>query len=169
MRRQRKPGKSTSDAERRRLAQSKRERPSRERSDRPVLWCDGGARGNPGHAAFAYVITAPGGDLLAEGSGLLGLATATVAELRALLAGLARAKELELTRLEVRMDSQLSVAQLNGEPAVKNATVRRLRDEAHELAASIGSVRFRWIPRDENGRANNLVARRLGLEKAEPR
>jgi probable phosphoglycerate mutase len=115
------------------------------------------------------VITAPGGDLLAEGSGLLGLATATVAELRALLAGLARAKELELTRLEVRMDSQLSVAQLNGEPAVKNATVRRLRDEAHELAASIGSVRFRWIPRDENGRANNLVARRLGLEKAEPR
>jgi ribonuclease H / adenosylcobalamin/alpha-ribazole phosphatase len=167
VRRRRKTGRATSDAERRRLAQSKRERPARGRSNRPVLWCDGGARGNPGPAAYAFVITAPSGEVLDEGSGSLGVATATVAELRALIAGLARARELELARLEVRMDSQLAVAQLNGERAVKNAVIRRLLDDAHELA--VGPVRFRWIPRHENGRANRLVARELGLDEAEPR
>jgi ribonuclease H / adenosylcobalamin/alpha-ribazole phosphatase len=132
-------------------------------SKRPVLWCDGGSRGNPGPSAYGYVLEAPDGVVLAEFGERLGVSTATTAEYRGLLAGLARAKELGLSRLEVRMDSQLAVAQLNGEREPRNAAVRALFEQAQELAASIGPVRYRWVSRDENGRANRLVADALGL------
>jgi ribonuclease HI len=59
------------------------------------------------------------------------------------------------------MDSQLAVAQLNREREPRNAAVRALLDQAEELAASVGVVRYRWVSRDENGRANRLVALRL--------
>jgi ribonuclease H / adenosylcobalamin/alpha-ribazole phosphatase len=163
VRRPRRPGRANSDAERRRLAQAHRERPPAKGSKRPVLWCDGGSRGNPGPSAYGYVIEAPGGELLAEIAERLGVSTATTAEYRGLLAGLARAKELGLSRLEMRMDSQLAVAQLNGEREPRNAAIRALLEQAHELAASVGPVRYRWVPRDENGRANRLVADALGL------
>jgi ribonuclease HI len=167
VRKPRRPGKARSDAERRRLAQSHRERSSQQPSKRPVLWCDGGSRGNPGPSAYAYVLEAAGGELLAEAAERFGVSTATTAEYRGLLAGLARAAELGLTRLEVRMDSQLTVAQLTGERQPKNPAVRRLLEEARETAARVGPVRFRWVPRDENGRANRLVAEALGTVSSE--
>lgn len=128
-----------------------------------MLWCDGGSRGNPGPSAYGYVIEAPGGEVPAEAAESIGVGTATVAEYRGLLAGLARAGELGLSRVEVRMDSQLAVAQLNGEREPKNPTVRRLHETARELATAVGPVRYRWVSRDENGRANRLVAEALGL------
>jgi ribonuclease HI len=133
-----------------------------------VLWCDGGSRGNPGPSAYSYVIEAPGGEVLSEAAESIGVATAIVAEYRGLLAGLARASELGLSRIEVCMDSQLAVAQLNGEREPKNPIVRRLHEAAHELAIAVGPVRYRWVSRDENGRANRLVAEALGF-KVEPR
>jgi len=163
VRRPRRAGRATSDAERRRLAQAHRERPPRKGSKRPVLWCDGGSRCNPGPSAYGYVIEAPGGELLAEVAERVGVSTATTAEYRGLLAGLARARQLGLSRLEVRMDSQLAVAQLNREREPRNAAVRALLDQAQELAASVGPVRYRWVSRDENGRTNRLVAEALGL------
>lgn len=168
MRKPRRPGRATSDAQRRRIAQAHREQPRQERSKRPVLWCDGGSRGNPGPSAYGYVIEQTGGEVLAEAAESIGIATATVAEYRGLLAGLARAGELGLSRLEVRMDSQLAVAQLNGEREPKNPSVRRLHEAARELAAAVGPLRFRWVSRNENGRANRLVAEALGLRE-EPR
>lgn len=128
-----------------------------------MLWCDGGSRGNPGPSAYGYVIEAPGGEVLAEAAESIGVATATTAEYRGLLAGLARAGELGLSRVEVRMDSQLAVAQLNGEREPKNPSIRRLHEASRELAAAVGPVRYRWVSRDENGRANRLVAEALGL------
>lgn len=133
-----------------------------------MLWCDGGSRGNPGPSAYGYVIEAPGGEVLAEAAESIGVATATVAEYRGLLAGLARAGELGLSRVEVRTDSQLVVAQLNGEREPRNPSVRRLHEAARDLATAVGPVRYRWVPRNENGRANRLVAETLGL-KEEPR
>jgi ribonuclease HI len=133
-----------------------------------VLWCDGGSRGNPGRSAYGYVIEAPGGEVLAQAAESIGVTTAIVAEYRGLLAGLARAGDLGLSRIEVRLDSQLVVAQLKGECEPKNPTVRRLHDAARELAAAVGPVRYRWVSRDENVDANRLVAERLGF-KVEPR
>ena len=54
-----------------------------------IVHVDGGARGNPGPAAAACVISTPDGEVLDEHAELLGAATNNVAEYRALLLGLA--------------------------------------------------------------------------------
>ncbi len=53
-----------------------------------TLYTDGGARGNPGPAAFAYVLEAEDGTVLASHGERIGVATNNVAEYRALIAGL---------------------------------------------------------------------------------
>ncbi|MGI8622786.1 MAG: ribonuclease H, partial [Solirubrobacteraceae bacterium] len=47
-----------------------------------VVHVDGGARGNPGPAAAAAVVSAPGGEVLDEAAEFLGRATNNVAEYR---------------------------------------------------------------------------------------
>jgi ribonuclease HI len=94
-RRSRRAGRARSDAERRRLAQASRERALAERSDRPVLWCDGGARGNPGPCAYAYVVEGADRSVLAEAGKPCGVGTATTAEYHGVVADLAhRAQDL---------------------------------------------------------------------------
>jgi ribonuclease H / adenosylcobalamin/alpha-ribazole phosphatase len=163
-RRPRRAGRARSDAERRRLAQASRERALAERSDRPVLWCDGGARGNPGPCAYAYVVEGPDGSVLAEAGKPCGVGTATTAEYHGVVAGLEAARALGLSRLEVRLDSQLLVAQLSGEREIKNRALAELAGRAQNLAAAVGPVRWRWVRREQNARTNALVARALGIE-----
>lgn len=160
----RRAGRARSDAERRRLAQAARERALTGRSGRPVLWCDGGARGNPGPAAFAYVLEASDGSVVAEASEAFGIGTASTAEYQAVIAGLEAATALGVTGLEVRLDSQLAVAQLSGERKIKNRAIASLAERALDLAATVGPVRWRWIRREQNARANALVARALGID-----
>ena len=61
------------------------------------LYTDGGARGNPGRAAYAYVLESEDGTVLDARGEAIGIATNNAAEYRGLLAGLARAAELGLT------------------------------------------------------------------------
>ena len=129
-----------------------------------MVWCDGGARGNPGPSAYGYVVQGPDGSVLAEAGASCGTATATIAEYRGVIAGLEAARALDLSRLEVRLDSQLLVAQLSGERAIKNPAVAELAGRVQELAAAVGPVRWRWVRREENARANALVARALGID-----
>ncbi|MEO8289720.1 MAG: ribonuclease HI family protein [Gaiellaceae bacterium] len=159
----RRAGRAASDAERRRLAQASREERLPARSDRPVLWCDGGSRGNPGPSAYGFVLEAVDGSILAEEGMPLGVSTAAVAELRGVLAGLRRAAELGVGRLEVRTDSQVAVAQLSGEKRVRNPTLRTLVREIEETATTVGPVRYRWVRRERNARANALVAAALDI------
>jgi ribonuclease HI len=93
---------------------------------RAKLFTDGGARGNPGPAAFAYVLEADGGTVLDAHGEAMGVATNNVAEYRALVAGLERARELGVEELEVVSDSELVVKQMRGEYKVKNAALREL-------------------------------------------
>jgi ribonuclease HI len=66
------------------------------------LWTDGGARGNPGPAAFAYVLETEDGTVLDARGEAIGVATNNVAEYSALVAGLSRALEAGIRELEVR-------------------------------------------------------------------
>ncbi len=85
------------------------------------LYTDGGARGNPGPAAFAYVLEAEDGTVLAAHGEAIGVATNNVAEYRALVEGLRKASELQLTDVEVVSDSELLVRQMQGDYKVKRA------------------------------------------------
>jgi probable phosphoglycerate mutase len=121
------------------------------------LSTDGGARGNPGPAASAYVLEAEDGSLLAAHGEQIGVATNNVAEYRALLAGLAKAAELGVDDLEVVSDSELMVKQMNGEYRVKNEALRELSLEAARLARRIGRVRYKAVRREHNELADRLV------------
>jgi ribonuclease HI len=124
---------------------------------RARLFTDGGARGNPGPAAAAYVIEAEDGSVLDSLGTAIGVATNNVAEYTALVDGLRRATELGVTELEVVSDSELMVKQMRGEYRVKNAALRELNERAVRLARALGAVRFTAVRREENALADSLV------------
>jgi ribonuclease HI len=121
------------------------------------LSTDGGARGNPGPAAFGYVLEAEDGTVLAAHGERIGVATNNVAEYRALIAGLEKAVELTLDEVEVVSDSELLVKQMRGEYRVKNEALRQLSIEAASLARRIGKVSYTAVRREHNELADRLV------------
>jgi ribonuclease HI len=129
-----------------------------------TLFTDGGARGNPGPAAFAYVLERSDGTLLASHGETIGVATNNVAEYRGLVAGLAKAAELGLPEVEVVSDSELLVKQMRGEYRVKNEALRALSVEAARLARAVGTVEYRHVRRAQNELADRLVNEALDAE-----
>ena len=121
------------------------------------LSTDGGARGNPGPAAAAYVLEAEDGTVLAAHGEAIGVATNNVAEYRALVGGLRKAVELGIDELEVVSDSELLVKQMRGEYRVKNAALVELSLEATQLAQRLASVRYTAVRREHNELADRLV------------
>ncbi len=128
------------------------------------LSTDGGSRGNPGKAAFGYVLEAEDGTVLDARGEAIGVATNNVAEYRALLAGLDRAGELGVDELEVVSDSELLVKQMRREYRVKNKALRSLSEEAHVLARRVGRVTYRAVRREHNELADRLVNEALDRE-----
>jgi ribonuclease HI len=122
-----------------------------------VLHVDGGARGNPGPAAIGVVISHPDGTVVDELAERIGTATNNVAEYRAVLRGLQRAKELEADEIELVGDSELIARQLNGVYRVKHPAMKPLYEEASAALAGFGHWRFRTVPRAQNARADALV------------
>jgi ribonuclease HI len=121
------------------------------------LSTDGGARGNPGPAAYGYVLEAEDGTVLDARGETIGVATNNVAEYRALIAGLEKAVELGIDELEVVSDSELLVKQMQGEYRVKNEALRELNDEANFLEKKVGRVRYEAVRREHNELADKLV------------
>jgi ribonuclease H / adenosylcobalamin/alpha-ribazole phosphatase len=121
------------------------------------LFTDGGARGNPGPAAYGYVLENEDGSVLAAHGEKIGIATNNVAEYSALIAGLEKALELGVDSVEVVSDSQLLVKQMQGEYRVKNEALQELWSTATALARRVGSVRYRWVRREHNELADRLL------------
>jgi probable phosphoglycerate mutase len=121
------------------------------------LSTDGGARGNPGPAAFAYVLEAEDGTVLAAHGEAIGRATNNVAEYRGLVAGLEKALELGVDEVEVVSDSELLVRQMTGVYRVKNEALRDLSLDAARLARRLGKVEYRAVRREHNKLADRLV------------
>ncbi len=129
-----------------------------------IVHVDGGARGNPGPAAAACVISTPEGEVLSEDAELLGEVTNNVAEYRALLLGLAKARALGVEEIEIVGDSELIAKQVNGQYKVKHAAMKPLYLDA--MAALKGFARWsiRTVPRAQNAEADALV--NLALDQA---
>ncbi|HEU5160661.1 MAG TPA: bifunctional RNase H/acid phosphatase [Streptosporangiaceae bacterium] len=124
-----------------------------------VVEADGGSRGNPGPAGYgALVRDAATGQVLAEVAEALGRTTNNVAEYRGLIAGLRAAAGLSTTAsVEVRMDSKLVVEQMSGRWKIKHPDMIPLAREARDVASAFGSVRYTWVPRARNARADRLA------------
>lgn len=125
---------------------------------RLVIEADGGARGNPGDAAYGAVVRDPRtGEVLARRAERIGHATNNVAEYRGLIAGLHAVREIDPeAHVEARLDSKLVVEQMSGRWALKNVALRELAREARAILPP-GQVSYTWIPRERNKLADSLV------------
>jgi ribonuclease HI len=156
-RRPRRPGGTLKDGERRQLAYASRTpaaRPLEPGPDR--VHCDGGSRGNPGPAAIAAVLVTAEGHVAAQRSEKIGRATAAEAEYRAIVLGLELAAAHDFARIEVRSDSQLAIAGATQDDRIRAA------------AAAFDHVTWTWLPRAENGTADQLVRDLLWPPVARP-
>ena len=123
-----------------------------------IVEADGGARGNPGPAAYgALVRDGDSGAVLAERAEAIGVASNNVAEYRGLIAGLEAAAQLSAeAAIEVRMDSKLVVEQMSGRWKIKHPDMRQLALQARRVIPS-DRVRYTWVPREANSAADALV------------
>jgi ribonuclease HI/probable phosphoglycerate mutase len=126
-------------------------------SDVLTIHTDGASRGNPGEAAFAYVIRREGQPDIEE-AGCLGRLTNNQAEYTALVRALEHAARLGTHhRLTVHSDSELLVKQMRGEYRVKDPGLRELYEEAGDLADRFAHrPRFVHVRRALNARADEL-------------
>ena len=125
---------------------------------------DGGTRGNPGPAAIGAVLSTPDGEVVDEVAERIGEATNNVAEYRALLRGLERARALGATEVEVTNDSELVARQVGGAYKVKHAGLRPLYDQAMQALQGFDRWSLRSVPREQNAEADRLVNQALDAE-----
>jgi ribonuclease HI len=121
-----------------------------------TIHTDGAARGNPGPAAYAFVITRPDGSVIEE-KATIGRATNNVAEYSALIHALERAAQERAERVTLHSDSELMIKQMRGEYRVKNPELQELYHEAMILCKNFpGGVEFKYVPRSQNSRSDEL-------------
>ena len=132
-----------------------------------IVEADGGSRGNPGLAGSgAVVIDAASGELLAELGLYVGVASNNVAEYKGMIAGIKRAMSIDPDAvLTVRPDSKLLAEQMSGRWKIKHPAMAELAAEARELLTGT-PVRFQWIPREQNSRADNLANKAMDLRES---
>ncbi|MDK2915650.1 MAG: ribonuclease [Euryarchaeota archaeon] len=116
-------------------------------TDSVTLYTDGASRGNPGNAAWAYVIVR-GGSVVAGRSAYIGTATNNVAEYHAVINGLDAAREFTSGRLTVRSDSELVVRQLTGRYRITKEHLAGLAEEVRRRMRHFTEVRFESVPRE---------------------
>jgi ribonuclease HI len=131
-----------------------------------MIFSDGGARGNPGPAAIAFLILSETSQLLMAKSRYLGLHTNNQAEYAALIAALESAATLHAEEVICHLDSELVVKQLNREYTVKNLELRKLWKKVQELSSYFKKVSFISVPRTNvhTQKADALVNKELDKE-----
>jgi ribonuclease HI len=128
---------------------------------RLVVHVDGGSRGNPGPAAAAAVLATPEGEVVGEAMETIGIATNNVAEYRAVLLGLRRARELGASEVELVNDSELVAKQLTGAYKVKHPDMKPLHAETTAALGDFARWSIRSVPRAQNADADALVNQAL--------
>ena len=118
---------------------------------------DGGARGNPGPAAYGFVLRDAGGATLVAAGKTVGRATNNVAEYYGLIAALDAARERGVARLRVESDSELLVRQMEGRYRVKSPDLRPLHERAVKLSRAFEHFEIAHVPREKNRDADRLV------------
>lgn len=122
-----------------------------------IAYCDGGSRGNPGHAGYGVDFVDDQNTHVAQLSEYLGITTNNVAEYRGLIAALKFAIDCGVSDLTVISDSELMVCQIRGLYKVRSAILRPLYIEAYSLMCSIPTFTIRHVLRAENREADRLA------------
>lgn len=134
--------------------------------ERLMLYSDGGARGNPGPSAIAFVAVTETGHVVKSDSCFIGEHTNNQAEYNALIAALEFAVALKAQEVVCHLDSELVVKQLNGEYDVKNFELQTLWRQVQKLKTCFKKICFVNVPREnpQIQRADALVNETLDEE-----
>lgn len=126
---------------------------------------DGGARGNPGPAAYGVVIRNPKGEILEELAEYLGIQTNNYAEYSGLVAVLEYAVNHRIASLKILSDSELLVRQMRGQYKVSNPVLREFYQKAQTLIRKMEHVSIEHVMREKNKEADRLVNQVLDSRK----
>lgn len=122
------------------------------------IFCDGGARGNPGPAASSFVVYKDNDEMIHSDSKFLGDATNNVAEYTALIMALEWMSENGSEDTDIILDSELVKKQMTGEYRIKNANLAVLAARAKHLEKNMSlKVTYVHTPRAGNPVADALV------------
>lgn len=124
-----------------------------------VLYCDGASSGNPGESGIGVVLTF--GKRIYEISEYIGTATNNVAEYRALIRGLERARQVRADAVTVFLDSELLVRQITGIYRVKDEKLKPLWEDAKRISQSFKHFSISHIPREINQQADSLAKKAI--------
>lgn len=137
----------------------------RSTNDYLSIYSDGGARGNPGPAACAFVVKDPRGKIIHQQGKYLSHATNNVAEYNGVIEALnwlinnARSSQIsQYTDIHFFLDSLLITNQLNGLFRIKNNKLRELILEVKGLENQLPhKIYYQHIPREKNFEADRVV------------
>lgn len=132
-------------------------------SQRLMLYSDGGARGNPGPAAIAFVALSEQGETVKADAQFIGIHTNNQAEYRALLLGLEFARECRTKEVVCHLDSELVSKQINGEYTVRNSELHQLWRKVQDQKQFFKKIVFVSVSREhpQIQRADSLVNKTL--------
>lgn len=125
------------------------------------LLIDGGSRGNPGPAAYGYILESEDRAILAQRGAKIGTATNNVAEYAGLIAGLTQAMDFGVTDLEIVSDSELLVKQMTGQYKITNDVLREMIRKAIKIEESFTKIIYTHVGREDNTKADELVNKAL--------
>lgn len=125
------------------------------------VFCDGGSRGNPGPAAWGFIVKVDGQTIFKD-RGYIGIATNNFAEYTACVKALSwLGQNFAGEDLAVYLDSQLASSQLSGLYKVKNPKLRELIFKIRELESNFRSVSYKHVSRNQNEEADAQVNQAL--------
>ena len=113
------------------------------------IYTDGASRGNPGPAAFAFILKDEEGKILHKGYGYIGKKTNNSAEYTAIINALKAAKKFTDTEIKLFSDSQLVIRQINQEYKVNKLHLRNYRDQIYDLIKGFKKVSFHHVDRND--------------------
>ena len=139
-------------------------------SQRLMIYSDGGARGNPGPAAIAFIALNEKGETVKSDSRFIGVHTNNQAEYEALLMALKFASDQKILEIVCNLDSELVAKQLNGLYAVKNNELWLLWRKVQQLKVCFKKISFVNVPRSnpQIERADALVNKTLDQQARKP-
>jgi ribonuclease HI len=133
------------------------------RDENDYIWSlhfDGASRGNPGPSSYGFVLQSTTNATI-EDNQAIGETTNNCAEYEALIAGLERALDQGITRLNVYGDSQLIIKQVRGDWAVNDHKMQERHSTVKDLLKDFERVDFSHKPREANERADELANQAL--------
>lgn len=128
-----------------------------------IIHLDGASRGNPGPAAIGVVISNEKEKVILEIKEYIGKFTNNVAEYRALIRALEETKKYNPTSAIFYLDSELLINQINGIYRTRNKDLIPLLQKVRKLSNKFPQIKFQYIPREKNKRADKLANLAINL------